>query len=182
MRLPGPLLLLLAAASAAPAGADAAPAPGPATCLPAPNGSPDGCRVALDPARERELALVQAAVNAAIRPASDLEAFGVAERWAPVEADPGDCDDYALAKLHRLLALGWPRAALRLTMAALPDGEDHLVLAVRTDRGDYVFDNLRQAPVPWAALPYRWLGQEVPSRGVWRAVVTTAGAGGGAGT
>lgn len=134
-------------------------------------GGAEDCRVALDPTRERELAMVQAAVNAAVRPASDLEVYGAAERWQPLPGGGrGDCDDYALTKLHRLVGLGWPRAALRLTLAVLPHGEDHLVLAVRTDRGDYVLDNLRPRPEPWEALPYQWLGQEEPGAGAWRAV------------
>jgi predicted transglutaminase-like cysteine proteinase len=131
----------------------------------------DGCRVALDPSRERELRRVHALVNALIRPMSDLAAHGVAERWQPIDGrGGGDCDDYALTKLHRLVGLGWPRDALRLTMASLPNGEDHLVLTVRTDRGDYVLDNLEADPLPWQDLPYRWLGQEVPRSGAWRAV------------
>lgn len=132
----------------------------------------DGCRVALTAEREGELVAVQRAVNAAIRPASEREAFGVAERWVPIEGrgGRGDCDDYALTKLHRLVGLGWPRAALRLTSAALPDGQDHLVLAVRTDRGDYILDNLRALPVAWTDLPYQWLEQESPGDAIWRAV------------
>jgi predicted transglutaminase-like cysteine proteinase len=134
---------------------------------------PDGCRVAFDRARERELAFVQQAVNAAIRPAGDMEVFGLVEYWTPLEGRArGDCDDYALTKLHWLTRLGWPRDALRLTLATLPDGEDHLVLAVRTDRGDYILDNLRSAPMAWTALPYTWLGQEVPGSGAWRAIVS----------
>ena len=133
----------------------------------------DGCRVALDPIRERELAFVQQAVNAAIRPAGDLEVFGHIEYWTPLEGRArGDCDDYALTKLHWLRRLGWPRDALRLTLATLPAGEDHLVLAVRTDRGDYILDNLRAAPTAWTALPYSWLGQEIPGSGAWRAIVS----------
>ncbi len=133
----------------------------------------DGCRVALDPTRERELAFVQQAVNAAIRPAGDMEVFGLLEHWTPLEGrGRGDCDDFALTKLNWLTQLGWPRDALRLTLATLPDGEYHLVLAVRTDRGDYILDNLRSLPIPWTALPYRWLGQEIPTSGAWRAVVT----------
>jgi predicted transglutaminase-like cysteine proteinase len=133
----------------------------------------DGCRVALDPTRERELAVVQQAVNAAIRPAGDMEVFSLVEYWTPLEGRArGDCDDYALTKLHWLTRLGWPRDALRLTLATLPNGEDHLVLAVRTDRGDYILDNLRSAPMAWTALPYSWLGQEVPGSGAWRAIVS----------
>jgi predicted transglutaminase-like cysteine proteinase len=129
--------------------------------------------VLLDATSERELAFVQQAVNAAILPASDLQVFGLLEHWTSLEGrGRGDCDDFALTKLHWLTQLGWPRDALRLTLATLPDGDDHLVLAVRTDRGDYILDNLRSLPIPWTALPYRWLGQEIPTSGAWRAVVT----------
>jgi hypothetical protein len=34
-------------------------------------------------------------------------------------------------------------SALLLVVATIPSGEDHLVLIVVTDRGDYVLDNLR---------------------------------------
>jgi predicted transglutaminase-like cysteine proteinase len=156
--------LLGASWTAAPAAAVAAV---PARCV----DLGDGCRVALTARREAELVGVQLAVNAAIRPASEREAFGVAELWTPIEGrGRGDCDDYALTKLHRLVGLGWPRAALRLTSAVLPDGQDHLVLAVRTDRGDYILDNLRALPVAWTELPYRWLEQEVPGDAAWRAL------------
>ena len=156
----------LLAAAAAPAGA--ARAGGAPTCREA----ADGCRVPLTPALARELDAVQRDVNAALRPASDREAFGLAEHWTPVAVPGGrgDCDDFALTKLHRLVRQGWPRDALRLTSATLPDEQEHLVLAVRTDRGDYVLDNLRPAPVPWTALPYRWLAQETPGSAAWRAI------------
>jgi predicted transglutaminase-like cysteine proteinase len=49
---------------------------------------PDGCRVALDRTRERELAFVQQAVNAAIRPAGDMEVFGLVEYWPPSKGVP----------------------------------------------------------------------------------------------
>ena len=163
--------VLALAAAAAPAGALAGGAP------PACRAAADGCRVVLTRALARELDAVQREVNAALRPASDREAFGLAEHWTPV-AGPGgrgDCDDFALTKLHRLVRQGWPRDALRLTSAVLPDGQEHLVLAVRTDRGDYVLDNLRPAPFPWTALPYRWVAQEVPGSGAWRTVAAPGG-------
>ena len=158
----GGIALATLAVAAAPAGALAGGAP------PACRAAADGCRVV----RTRALDAVQREVNAALRPASDREAFGLAEHWTPVAGvgGRGDCDDYALTKLHRLVRLGWPRDALRLTSATLPDAQEHLVLAVRTDRGDYVLDNLRPAPLPWTALPYRWVAQEVPGSGAWRTV------------
>jgi predicted transglutaminase-like cysteine proteinase len=133
-----------------------------------------GCRVPLTPALARELDAVQREVNAVLRPASDREAFGLAEHWTPIAAPGGrgDCEDFALTKLHRLLRQGWPRDALRLTLATLPDAQEHLVLAVRTDRSDYVLDNLRPAPVLWTALPYRWRAQETPGSAAWRAIAT----------
>jgi predicted transglutaminase-like cysteine proteinase len=45
---------------------------------------------------------------------------------------------------------------------------------VRTDRGDYILDNLRALPVAWTELPYRWLEQEVPGDAAWRALATEA--------
>ncbi len=173
----GATLAGTAAAALALAAAGLVEASSPPGAPPACREAADGCRVPLAPALARELDAVQREVDAALRPASDREAFGLAEHWTPV-AGPGgrgDCEDYALTKLHRLLRRGWPRDALRLTLATLPDGQEHLVLAVRTDRGDYVLDNLRPAPVLWTALPDRWRAEETPGSAAWRAIAAPAG-------
>ena len=54
----------------------------------------------------------------------------------------GDCDDYAVTKLAKMVQAGVPRHALRLTVATSKiTGEWHLMLAVDTARGTYFLDN-----------------------------------------
>lgn len=131
--------------------------------------SDEGCHVSLTPQRLGQLERINRTVNATIVAATDYEAFGVRDYWARLTAPaPGDCDDYAVTKLYLLMRAGWPRAALRLTIAEVPGMGSHLVLAVATDRGDLILDNLRDAPLPWPALAgYRWMMQEVPGQPYW---------------
>jgi len=134
---------------------------------------PEEC--ATSPEREiradaRTLALllaVNASVNHMIEP--QAEAPGVDE-WR-LGVARGDCDEYALAKRSRLLDLGLPVSALRLAVARTRGGERHLVLAVRTDRGDLVLDNLTDAilPVDRAALVFEMIQSPDKARG-WAAV------------
>ena len=83
-------------------------------------------------------------VNRAIAPAQDH-----ADHWAP-NAVVGDCEDYALAKRQRLIALGWAPSQLLIAVAEDPDQGPHAVLIARTDRGDLVLDNLTDQVLPWA--------------------------------
>lgn len=55
----------------------------------------------------------------------------------------GDCDDFALTKRNRLIAMGVPRSALPMAHV-LPHGQlqMHIVLLVRTNYGFKVLDNL----------------------------------------
>lgn len=113
------------------------------------------------------LAAVNLAVNRAIAPRPDAPGTDV---WR-LGVAAGDCDDYALEKRHRLVALGLPASALRLAVARTPAGERHLVLVARTDRGDLVLDNLTDAilPVDRAALVFEMIQQPDKPRG-WAAV------------
>lgn len=63
------------------------------------------------------------------------------DNWSPIDDSGGDCDSYAVAKLHRLRALGWPIAALRLALCYVETGEYHAVLSVDTDDGERILDN-----------------------------------------
>lgn len=112
--------------------------------------------VHLDAARWSELVEVNRAVNRHIRPQNDVPGADV---WT-VGADVGDCDDYAVEKRKELADRGWPTAALSLAVAFLRDGEGHLVLTVRTDRGDFVLDNLEAAVKPADRVGYRWVARQ----------------------
>ncbi len=111
-----------------------------------------GGKVVLDAARLRELDNVNRAVNVAISPKA--EAAG-ADKW---QLDPavGDCEDYALSKRHRLIAMGWPSSATLLARVRTPHGALHIVLVAATDRGNYVLDNLSPTVRLADDTPYRW--------------------------
>jgi predicted transglutaminase-like cysteine proteinase len=102
--------------------------------------------VTLTPDRFALLEHVNWSVNSDTRYRTDLDHYGKAEFWEDADRGDhqGDCEDYAIAKLHRLRTLGWPADALRVCLCSIDPasgGPDHAVLVVETDRGLYVLDN-----------------------------------------
>lgn len=83
----------------------------------------------LTPARARQLTDVLTAIRA-LPTASDISRFGKAEYWEAADRSGGDCEDFALAARARLLAMDWPKTALRLATAWTEKNEYHLVLTV----------------------------------------------------
>jgi predicted transglutaminase-like cysteine proteinase len=116
----------------------------------------------------RMLVEVTASVNAAVKPMSDLEHYGKDEVWAYPDDGLGDCEDYVLEKRRRLGRMGVSLADLLVTVVRKPDGEGHAVLTVRTDKGDYVLDNLSDKVRLWDQTPYRYLKrQATDNTGRW---------------
>ena len=111
--------------------------------------------IALTKARRGELIKVNRDVNRAIRPQEDHRGV-VGEEWL-VSPRAGDCNDYAVTKRHKLLALGWPVRSLLLAEVAISSGEHHLVLVVRTLEGDFVLDNLNGTVLPLSQVGYQWV-------------------------
>ncbi|MCT4656947.1 MAG: transglutaminase-like cysteine peptidase [Cohaesibacter sp.] len=103
----------------------------------------------------RQLVSVNASVNRAIRPRNDRGA----DDWRTNVAY-GDCEDYALTKRKLLLRQGWPSSSLLITTGYLRNGTYHAVLVARTDRGDYVLDNMSRSVKPWRKVNYRWKKQQ----------------------
>ena len=57
---------------------------------------------------------------------------------------------------------------LLITVVRKPNGEGHAVLTVRTDRGDYILDNLINRVRLWSETGYRYLKrQAVDHTGHW---------------
>ncbi|MFD2238466.1 transglutaminase-like cysteine peptidase [Aureimonas populi] len=102
---------------------------------------------------------INSAVNTAIFPRTDQEMHGVPELWSYPTTE-GDCEDYALLKQYMLEREGLPRSALLITVVRQPNGEGHAVLTVRTDRGDFVLDNLDERVLDWKETPYRFLKRQ----------------------
>ncbi|MCZ8543976.1 transglutaminase-like cysteine peptidase [Mesorhizobium qingshengii] len=116
----------------------------------------------------RKLISVTAKVNAAVKPMSDMEIYGKDEVWAYPDKGLGDCEDYVLEKRRELSRMSISLADLLITVVRKPDGEGHAVLTVRTDKGDYVLDNLTDKVKPWDQTGYRFLKrQAIDNTGRW---------------
>lgn len=115
----------------------------------------------------QEIITVNASVNERIMPRTDMEVWGKEEYWEyPTTA--GDCDDYMLLKRRELLTLGIPANTLLMTVVRQPNGEGHAVLTVRTDRGDFILDNLDKRVRIWNETDYTFLKrQSTANTGAW---------------
>jgi predicted transglutaminase-like cysteine proteinase len=150
----------------------AATVPATATSTSPPTGD---ARLALDAATWMRIRQINAYVNRAIRPASDLDVYGVRDWWvAPLSsglAPYGDCKDYVLEKRRELIAAGVPSRNLSIALVRTEWGESHAVLVVATQQGDLVLDNLSGAIKTWDRTPYAWEArQSATDPLVWLAV------------
>jgi predicted transglutaminase-like cysteine proteinase len=99
-------------------------------------------------------------VNETIKPLSDLEHWGVVERWSYPDDGYADCEDYVLLKRRTLIQSGWPREALLVTVAHDKNDKGHAVLTVTTDKGDYVLDNQNDDIRLWSETGYRFFKRQ----------------------
>jgi predicted transglutaminase-like cysteine proteinase len=102
-------------------------------------------------------------VNEAIEPMTDLEHWGVPERWNYPDDRYGDCEDYVLLKRRMLMEAGWPRQALLITVVRDKRGDGHAVLTVKTDRGDFILDNQNEEILLWSETGYRFVKRQSQS-------------------
>src|SRR5690242_4923724 len=124
--------------------------------------------VVLTPKAWTDLVRVNAYINDTIKPLTDLEHWGVVERWNYAEDGYGDCEDYVLAKRKMLMQAGWPREALLITVVRDKKGEGHAVLTVKTDKGEFVLDNQETEVLLWSKTGYRFVKRQSQSdQNVW---------------
>jgi predicted transglutaminase-like cysteine proteinase len=116
--------------------------------------------VTLTPQAWNELVRVNKAVNTRIQPMTDLDHFGVVERWNYPDDGYGDCEDYVLLKRKMLLEMGWPSGALLITVVRDHKGDGHAVLTVKTDKGDLILDNQNEEIVQWSDANYRFVKRQ----------------------
>ena len=119
--------------------------------------------VKLTKASYKELERVNRYVNDHIKPMTDLEHYGVIEKWTYPEDGYGDCEDYVLLKRRMLMQLGWPREALLITVVRDKKGDGHSVLTVRSDKGEFVLDNQETEILPWSETGYRYVKRQSQS-------------------
>lgn len=129
----------------------------PAECDGAPGSARD---VVLTSKAWGDLVRINAWANDSIKPVTDLEHWGVVERWNLPNDGYGDCEDYVLLKRQMLMKAGWPRSALLITVVRDKKGDGHAVLTVKTDKGEFVLDNQNEKIVLWSESGYRFVKRQ----------------------
>ena len=116
----------------------------------------------------KDLVRVNKSVNKTIKPLTDLEHWGLVERWSYPDDGYGDCEDYVLLKRRMLIQSGWPREALLVTVVRDSKDKGHAVLTVTTNKGDYVLDNQNEDILLWSETGYRFVKRQSQSNpNVW---------------
>jgi len=102
-------------------------------------------------------------VNDNVKPMTDLEHWGVVEKWSYPDDGYGDCEDYVLLKRRMLMESGWPREALLITVVREKNGNGHAVLTVKTDKGEFILDNQEERILLWSETSYRYVKRQSQS-------------------
>jgi predicted transglutaminase-like cysteine proteinase len=99
---------------------------------------------------------------------TDKDLHNTEDYWtAQIEKfNAGDCDDYALSKRKSLMLAGVPYQCLFPTVC-LAGGEGHLVLVIRTNKNDYVLDNIEKKVIPVTNVDYKWVFRLDPLKNKW---------------
>jgi predicted transglutaminase-like cysteine proteinase len=119
--------------------------------------------VVLTPKAWADMVKVNSWANDNIKPITDLEHWGVVERWNYPDDGYGDCEDYVLLKRRMLMQAGWPREALLITVVRDKKGDGHAVLTVKTNRGEYILDNQEAQILAWNKTGYRFVKRQSQS-------------------
>lgn len=129
-------------------------------------------RLDLSPGLWLDLKTANEAVNSAALPISDQDLYGTSDYWSlPLRRGKrllGDCEDFVLEKKRLLGARGYPANTLSVALVRTSWGQNHAVLLVSTDRGDFVLDSLSDEISPWSKTQYALLLRQGSSGGdVW---------------
>jgi predicted transglutaminase-like cysteine proteinase len=124
-------------------------------------------RIALTPATWSLITTVNGRVNTRIKPVTDLDHWGSADRWDLAEDGSGDCEDFQLLKRKLLAEAGLPRRAMRMTVVIDEKGEGHAVLTLITDRGDFILDNKTNTVHGWRQTGYTFIKRESQDVQAW---------------
>ncbi len=116
--------------------------------------------VVLTPRAWKDLSQINKWVNDSVWPMTDMDHWGMIDRWNYPDDGYGDCEDYVLLKRRMLIQAGWPREALLITVVRDSKDEGHAVLTVKTDKGDYVLDNQAPDVLLWSDTGYRFVKRQ----------------------
>jgi predicted transglutaminase-like cysteine proteinase len=137
--------------------------------------SPAECRVDIHESEQVEMTpllwktivAINGRANRTIEAVTDDDHWGVIDRWDIPTDGKGDCEDFALLKRKLLAEAGVPRRAMLMTVVIDEENAGHAVLMIRTDRGDFILDNKRNAILPWSQTGYVYVKRESQLRTGW---------------
>jgi len=160
-----PLFISVGASARAPIGWTDFCAQSPREC----DGRPLEARdVVLSQKAWKDLVRINKWVNDSVKPMTDMDHWGVIERWSYPDDGYGDCEDYVLLKRRMLMQAGWPRQALLITVVRDLKGEGHAVLTVKTDKGEFILDNQEDQILLWSETSYHYVKrQSQVDQNVW---------------
>lgn len=118
-------------------------------------------KVAYTPKLAKLIRYVNLEVNSAITPEPDQ----LMDVWT-INAKKGDCEEYVLAKRRALVSSGVPASSLRIVYA-LRHGGGHAILAVHTNKGDFVLDNKTSAITTLDRTGYKIVSMSGPNPLIW---------------
>jgi predicted transglutaminase-like cysteine proteinase len=111
----------------------------------------------------KDLQRINLWVNSHVKPMTDMDHWGVVERWNYPDDGYGDCEDFALQKRKMLMQAGWPREALLMTVVRDKNGDGHAILTVKTDKGEFILDNQTDEILLWTDTGYRFVKRQSQS-------------------
>lgn len=117
-------------------------------------------KVRLTEASMRAIVRVNDWVNSEIHPMTDRQHWGTINKWVYPDDGYGDCKDYTLLKRRLLMEMGYPREALLVTIVWTKENHGHAVLIVRTNKGDYVLDNLTRKVLLWTQTTHDYVERQ----------------------
>ena len=107
-------------------------------------------------------------VNTHVTPMSDMDHWGIVDRWDYPTDGFGDCEDFVLMKRRLLIEEGFPRQALLVTVVKDQRGDGHAVLTVKTNKGEFILDNLEEEVKVWGDTSYKYVKRQSQSdQNVW---------------
>jgi predicted transglutaminase-like cysteine proteinase len=116
--------------------------------------------VVLTPKAWNDLGRINKWVNDSVWPITDMDHWGVVERWNYPDDGYGDCEDYVLLKRKMLMQAGWPRQALLITVVRDRNGDGHAVLTVKADKGEFILDNQNPEILLWSETGYHFVKRQ----------------------
>jgi predicted transglutaminase-like cysteine proteinase len=106
--------------------------------------------IVMSQAAWRDLNKVNHWVNETVKPMTDMDHWGVIEKWSMPTDGYGDCEDYVLMKRKMLIDAGWPREALLITVVR--DNQNESVVAWTETGYRFVKRQSQSDPNVWVAL------------------------------